>query len=96
MLKEQAVQPFSKLVTVVAESEARRENAKLAVQKTEHVDFAYLLKLAKDFEIVLVSQVQAELERDPSSVYTPLDPEIKAEVGAQCCRLFYLVRFAKT
>ena len=37
-----------KMVTVVAESEARRENAKLAVQKTEHVDFAYLLKLAKD------------------------------------------------
>ena len=67
-LKEQAVQPFSKLVTVVAESEARRENAKVAVQKTQHVDFAYLLKLAMDFEIVLVSQVQAELERDPSSV----------------------------
>ena len=57
MLKEQAVQPFSKLVTVVAESEARRENAKLAVHLTEHVDFAYLLKVAKDFEIVLVSQV---------------------------------------
>ena len=30
-------------------AEARRENAKLAFQKTEHVDFAYLLKLAKQF-----------------------------------------------
>ena len=39
---------------LVAENErlhaaARRENAKLAFQKTEHVDFAYLLKLAKEF-----------------------------------------------
>ena len=33
--------------------------------------------------MVLVSQVQADLERHPSS---PLDPEIKADVGAQCCR----------
>ena len=44
--------------------------------------------------MVLVSQVQAELERHPSSVSTPLDPEIKADVGKQCCRLGYLVRFA--
>ena len=28
--------------------------------------------------MVLVSQVQAELERHPSSVYTPLDPDICA------------------
>ena len=31
--------------------------------------------------MVLVSQVLADLERHPSSVYTPLDPEIKADVG---------------
>jgi len=30
-------------------SEARRENAKLAIQRTEHVDFAHLLELAKEF-----------------------------------------------
>ena len=30
-------------------TEARRENARLALQKTEHVDFAHLLKLAKEF-----------------------------------------------
>ena len=36
--------------------------------------------------MVLVSQVQADLERHPSSVHTPLDPEIKADVGAECCR----------
>jgi len=30
-------------------AEARRENAKLAIQRTEHVDFAHLLELAKEF-----------------------------------------------
>ena len=33
--------------------------------------------------MVLVSQVQVELKRHPSCVYTPLDPEIKADVGTQ-------------
>ena len=30
-------------------AEARRDDAKQACQKTEHVDFAYLLKLSKEF-----------------------------------------------
>jgi len=30
-------------------AEARRENAELAIQRTEHVDFAHLLELAKEF-----------------------------------------------
>ena len=30
-------------------AEARCENSKVAFQKTEHVDFAYVLKLAKEF-----------------------------------------------
>ena len=30
-------------------AEARRENAKLAFQRTEHVDFVHLLELAKEF-----------------------------------------------
>ena len=30
-------------------AEARRENAKLHFQRTEHVDFVHLLELAKEF-----------------------------------------------
>ena len=29
-------------------------------------------------------EVQADLERQTSSVYTPLDPEIKADVSERC------------
>ena len=52
--------------------------------------------LPRDLERGLVCHVQADLDRHPSSVYTPLDSEIKADVCAHRCPRFFCVRFAET